>query len=155
MADLGEAFNILKSGGKTFQTIDYFFTQRTLTENQEFIDTHMTRQNKKIKTTHNFLALSIPTLTTLSSNGQTLQKPFGFDIKIYGDKGYHYEGTISSFEGIIPNFMIPVKEDKKIFVNIVYKFKDSTENILNKEFINFIEVPKRFQTDSIDTMEST
>jgi hypothetical protein len=148
MADLGEAFNTLKTRKKLFYTIDYFFTQRTLTEEQEFIDTTMTRQIKKVKITHNFLALNIPTLTTLSNDGQTMEKPFGFDVKIYGDNGYHYEGTISSFEGIIPNFMIPIQEDKKIFVNIIYKFKDINNNILNKEFINFIEVPKRFQTDA-------
>jgi len=146
MADLGEAFNTLKTSNKTFQTLDYFFTQRTLNENQEYIDKNLKRENKKIKITHNFLALNIPTnISTISQSGQNIDKPFGFDIKIFGDKGYHYEGTISSFEGIIPNFMIQVKEDKKIFVNIVYKFKDSTDKILIKEFINFIEVPKRFQ----------
>jgi len=146
MADLGEAFNTLKTSNKTFQTLDYFFTQRTLNENQEYIDKNLKRENKKIKITHNFLALNIPTnISTISQSGQNIDKPFGFDIKIFGDKGYHYEGTISSFEGVIPNFMIQVKEDKKIFVNIVYKFKDSTDKILIKEFINFIEVPKRFQ----------
>jgi len=146
MADLGEAFNTLKSSKSTFQTLDYFFTQRTLNENQDYIDKNLKRLNKKIKITHNFLALNIPTnISTISQSGQNIDKPFAFDIKIFGDKGYHYEGTISSFEGVIPNFMIQVKEDKKIFVNIVYKFKDSTNNILIKEFINFIEVPKRFQ----------
>ena len=147
MADLGEAFNILKKQQKIFHTIDFFFTQRSLTEEQEFIDSTMTRQIKKVKITYNFLALNIPTLTTLSNDGQTIEKPFGFDIKIYGDNGYHYEGSISSFEGIIPNFMIPIKEDKKIFVNIIYKFKDNNSNIINKEFINFIDVPKRFQSE--------
>ena len=149
MADLGEAFNTLKNGKKTFQTLDYFFSQRTLTEDQEYIDSSMSRQIKKVKITHNFLALNIPTITTICNNTQNVEKPFGFDIKIYGDNGYQYEGTISSFEGIIPNFMIPVQEDKKIFVNIVYKFKDSNNNILKKEFINFIDVPKRFQTDAL------
>ena len=43
--------------------------------------------------------------------------------------------------------MIPIKEDKKIFVNIIYKFKDNNSNIINKEFINFIDVPKRFQSE--------
>jgi len=147
MADLGEAFNILKDRKKLFHTLDFFFTQRSLTEDQEYIDVNMTRQIKKIKLTHNFLALNIPTITTLNNNGQGVEKPFGFDIKIYGDNGYHYEGTISSFDGIIPNFMIPVHEDKKIFVNVVYKFKDSNNNVINKEFINFIEVPKRFQME--------
>ena len=114
MAHLDEAFNIFKDTKKTFQTLDYFFTQRALNENQEYIDKHLTRQNKKIKITHNFLALNIPTnISTITQTGQNIDKPFGFDIKIFGDKGYHYEGSISSFEGTIPNFMIQVNEDKK------------------------------------------
>jgi hypothetical protein len=158
MADLGEAFNTLKAQKKPFQNIDYFFTQRTLTEEQDFIDKNMNRKMKKIKVTHNFLALNIPTIiTTNTSNGQTVEKPLGFDIEIFGDDGYHYKGTITSFQGIIPNFMIPIKGDKKLFININYKFNDSNENSSNKKFVNFIEVPKRFQaledeeTSSINT----
>ena len=30
MADLGEAFNTMKFNNKQFQTIDYFFTQKTI-----------------------------------------------------------------------------------------------------------------------------
>ena len=147
MADLGEAFNTLKNTTNTFQTIDYFFTQRALTETQEYLDKNLKRQDKKIKLTHNFLALNIPTnISIITQSGQNIDKLYSFDIKIFGDKGYHYEGTISSFEGVIPNFMIQVKEDKKIFINIVCKFKDSNNNIFIKEFINFIEVPKRFQS---------
>ena len=41
MADLGEAFNSLKFYKKPFQTNDYFFTQRTLTEDREYIDKNM------------------------------------------------------------------------------------------------------------------
>jgi hypothetical protein len=146
MADLGEAFNTLKNSNKTFQSLDYFFTQRSLTETQEYIDKNLMRQDKKIKLTHNFLAINIPTnISTITQSGQNIDKPYAFDIKIFGDKGYHYEGSISSFEGVIPNFMIQVNEDKKIFVNIVCKFKDSNNNIFLKEFINFIDVPKRFQ----------
>jgi len=146
MADLGEAFNTLKNTNRTFQTLDYFFTQRSLTETQEYIDKNLKRQDKKIKLTHNFLAINIPTnISTITQTGHNIDKPYAFDIKIFGDKGYHYEGSISSFEGVIPNFMVQVNEDKKIFVNIVCKFKDSNNNIFIKEFINFIDVPKRFQ----------
>jgi hypothetical protein len=156
MADLGEAFNTLKIQKKPFQNIDYFFTQRTLTEEQDFIDKNMNRKMKKIKVTHNFLALNIPTiLTTNTANGQTLEKPLGFDVEIYGDDGYHYKGTITSFQGIIPNFMIPIKGDKKLFININYKFNDSNENSSTKKFVNFIEVPKRFQsTDDEEEIKS-
>jgi hypothetical protein len=153
MADLGEAFNTLKFQKKTFQNIDYFFTQRTLTEEHEYIDKNMVRKNKKIKVTHNFLALNIPTIIcSINNNEQMKEKPLGFDIEIYGDEGYHYKGLITSYEGTIPNFMIPMKGDKKLFININYKFSDSNENTNMRKFINFIEVPKRFQ--NIDDNES-
>jgi hypothetical protein len=156
MADLGEAFNTLKFFKKPFQNIDYFFTQRELIEEHEFIDNNMNRNVKKIKVKHNFLALNIPTIvTTTSNNGRTIDKPLGFDIEIYGDEGYHYKGTITSFQGIIPNFMIPIKGDKKLFININYNFLDSANNnTTSKKFVNFIEVPKRFQQieDNISQM---
>jgi hypothetical protein len=146
MADLGEAFNTLKFQKKPFQNIDYFFTQRTLTEEHEYIDKNMNRKIKKVKVTHNFLALNIPTISiTNTINGESVEKPMGFDVEIYGDDGYHYKGTITSFQGVIPNFMIPIKGDKKLFININYKFNDSNENSSTKKFVNFIEVPKRFQ----------
>ena len=55
--------------------------------------------------------------------------------------------------------MIPIKGDKKLFVNISYKYSDSSnssnsnENVNTKKFVNFIEVPKRFQisTEEEDT----
>jgi len=49
MADLGEAFNTLKFQKKPFQNIDYFFTQRTMTEEHEYLDKNMNRKNKKEK----------------------------------------------------------------------------------------------------------
>jgi hypothetical protein len=162
MADLGEAFNTMKFNKQQFQTIDYFFTQKTLIEDIEQIDKNMNRETKKIKIIKNFLALNIPTLiTTISANGQTLEKPLGFDIEIFGDEGYHYKGSITSYQGIIPNFMIPIKNDKKLFVNINYNLIDNIINNNNqsyenennilpnstvtKKFVNFIEVPKRYQ----------
>ena len=146
MADIMEAFNTLKTQKKPFQNIDYFFTQRSLTEEHEYLDKHLVRKTKKVKVTNNFLALNIPTIiTTTNSNGQTIEKPVGFDIEIFGDEGYHYKGSITSFLGIIPNFMIPIKGDKKLFVNINYKVGDSNDNHTSRKYVNFIEVPKRFQ----------
>lgn len=146
MTDLGEAFNVTLLNKKPFQNLDYFFTQRTLNEEQEYFDKNMNRMFKKIKVTNNFLALNIPTF--LLTPEHISNKPLGFDIEIFGDEGYHYKGTITSYEGIIPNFMIPIKHDKKLFVNINYNFKTSNEYTFDnnyKKFINFIEVPKRFQ----------
>jgi hypothetical protein len=116
---------------------DYYFQALTF-----LLDGKM----KKVKAVHNFLALNIPTIiTTNTTNGQTIEKPMGFDIDIYGDEGYHYKGTITSFQGTIPNFMIPIKGDKKLFININYKVNDNNDNSSIKKFVNFIEVPKRFQ----------
>lgn len=152
MADLGEAFNTLKFQKKPFQNIDYFFTQRTMTEEHEYIDKHMTRKNKKVKVTHNFLAINIPTdLSTVNANCHLNDKPMGFDIEIFGDEGYHYKGTVTSYQGIIPNFMIPIRSDKKLFVNVNYNFSNSSDIISNKRFVNFIEVPKRFQNNDDNT----
>ena len=156
MADLGEAFNSLNFYKKPFQTIDYFFTQRTLNEDREYIDKNMNRKTKKVKVSHNFLALNIPTInTTITENGERSEKPMGFDIEIFGDDGYHYKGTITSYEGIIPNFMVPIKGDKKLFINVNYKFTDTNNNTLFKKFVNFIEVPKRFQVSIEDDTHST
>lgn len=141
MAELGEAFNTLKTQKNHFSQLDYFFTQRTLNEEQEYIDKNLNRKTKKIKLTHNFLALNIPTVITINNN---IEVSLGFDIEIFGDDGYHYKGTITSYEGLIPNFMIPIKNDKKLFVNVNYKFTNNNEN-KTKKYINFIEVPKRFQ----------
>ena len=154
MAELGEAFNTLKFQKKAFQNIDYFFSQRSLIEEQEHIDKNMNRVMNKIKVTHNFLALNIPTII-VSNNGQSVENPLGFDIEIFGDEGYHYKGTITSYQGIIPNFMIPIKEDKKLFVNINYKSTDAQNNTTTKKFVNFIEVPKRFQSDAKKTETET
>lgn len=155
MAELGEAYNTLKYYNKPFQNLDYFFTQRNMTEEQEYIDKHMVRKTKKVKVTHNFLALNIPTiLTTNNSTGQMTEQSLGFDIEVYGDDGYHYKGTITSYQGIVPNFMIPLKGDNKIFVHINYKYNDSNNLLTNKKFINFIDVPKRFKQTTNDDTES-
>lgn len=155
MAELGEAYNTLKYYNKPFQSLDYFFTQRNMTEEQEFIDKNMNRKTKKVKVTHNFLALNIPTiLTTNNVTGQMTEQSLGFDIEVYGDDGYHYKGTITSYQGIVPNFMIPLKGDNKIFVHINYKYNDSNNLLSNKKFINFIEVPKRFKQTINDDTES-
>jgi hypothetical protein len=166
MAYLGEAFNILKFNKNTIYNIDYFFTQRTVIEEVEYIDKNMNRKNKKNKVIHNFLALNIPIINNWNKDKNNIEiynKNFGFNIEIFGDEGYHYKGYITSYDGIIPNFMIPINGDKKIFVNINYNNNDnntnhenneSSENT-NKTFISFIDVPKRYQNidDTINKLE--
>jgi len=148
MADLGEAFNITFVNKKSFQNLDYFFTQRTLNEDQEYFDKNMNRKNKKIKVTHNFLTINIPTIIS-SPDNNTQNESIGFDIEIFGDEGYNYKGSIMSYNGTIPNFTIPIQNDKKLFIHINYNFKSNNEFSKNnyKKFINFIDVPKRYQTN--------
>jgi hypothetical protein len=141
MAELNEAFGYFNTNNKNIQnTIDYFFTQRNMKENHEYLDKNMNRKNKQVTVVYNFLAISIP----IYSLNEKIE--YSFEIEIFGDSGYHYKGTIHSFRGTVPNVMIPLKGDKKIFVHI-----DLKENETNHDSICFIEVPKRYQ--SVDSNE--
>lgn len=136
MADINEAFSCFNTVDKNYQNIDYFFTQRNMKENHEYIDKNMNRKNKKISVIYNFLAINITTYNE--------KKEFIIDIEIFGDSGYHYKGTIPSFNTIIPSFMVPLKGDKKIFVHAECKELENTTD--NKHYMCFIDVPKRFQS---------
>jgi hypothetical protein len=138
MADLNEAFNTMKFEQKQFHSIDYFFTQRNLKEDHEFLDQNMNRKNKQINIQYNFLAISIPQHDLQEGITSTIE------ANIFGDNGYNYKGKIISQKGLTPNFMIPLKGDKKIFVHLIYT--ESNKESENKEFTCFIEVPKRFQS---------
>jgi hypothetical protein len=144
MADLNEAFNTIKFEQKLFHTIDYFFTQRNLKEDHEFLDQNMNRKNKQINIQYNFLAISIPQYNLENNNISTIE------ADIFGDNGYQYKGKIISQKGLTPNFMIPLKGDKKLFVHLNY-IELNKENE-QKEYICFIEVPKRFQ--SVETIST-
>jgi hypothetical protein len=136
MANIDEAYNSIRFIRTPFSNIDYFFTQRTLIEDKEYIDKNMNRQIKKMKVTNNFLAINIPII-----NDNSLE----FDVEIFGDEGYHYKGTVKSHQGIIPGFIILIKGDKKLFIHIDHKYTDDNNNIISKKFVNFVDVPKRFQ----------
>ncbi len=138
MAELNQAFQCFNNENINpqninLQTIDHFFTQRNMKESHEYLDKNMNRKSKKINMIYNFLAICIPVYN--------LNNDFNYNIQIFGDSGYYYNGIIKSFQGVIPNLMIPLKGDKKIFVHVNYK-----ENIDNKECICFIDVPKRYQS---------
>ena len=139
MADLCEAFNTIKFEQKQFHSIDYFFTQRNLKEDHEFLDQNMNRKNKQVNIQYNFLAISIPQYDLSDGISSTVE------ADIFGDNGYHYKGKIISHKGVTPNFMIPLKGDKKLFVHLIYR--ESNKENEQKEFTCFIEVPKRFQVN--------
>ena len=147
MAEIDEAFHKLSNQNKTFGNIEYFFTQRRLIEEQEYLDKSLNRKSKQINVVYNYLAINIPNILV----DEIIS---GFNIEIFGDNGYHYKAFLSSYQGIIPHFLVLLKGDKKIFINILPKlnskeketFKFDTENIpFNKNYIAFIEVPKRYQ----------
>jgi len=149
MAEIDEAFHKLSNQNKTFGSIEYFFTQRKVNEDQEYLDKSLNRKNKLISIVYNFLAINIPNILV----DELIS---GFDIEIFGDIGYHYKAFISGYQGTIPHFLIPLKGDKKMFVNILPKLEnketikyDNQSIPFNKNYIAFIEVPKRYQT--VDT----
>ncbi len=116
--------------------IDYFFTQRKVTEVEEVID-EKTLERKKNKVCHiyNFLAINLPT-----NSFKTYQNLI-IEIEIWGDNNYNFKGTFLKQDGEIPHIMIKLKEDKNIFVKLIFKDNDK----LNKTYISFIPVTKRFQ----------
>jgi len=145
MAGIDEAFHKLSNQNKTFGNIEFFFTQRKINEDQEYLDKSLNRKNKQVSVMYNFLAINIPNIVVDDLIA-------GFDVEIFGDNGYHYKGFISSFQGVIPHFLLPLKGDKKIFVNILPKLENKesafkVENLsnFNKNYVAFIEVPKRYQ----------
>jgi len=123
-------------------TIDYFFTQRRVTEMEEIIDSStLERKKKKIQSNYNFLAINFP--STLFKNIINLI----IDIEIWGDEKFNFKGSIIKNDGEIPHLMLKLKDDKTIFVKLIFKDNDK----VIKTYISFIPVIKRYQqTPNID-----
>ena len=116
--------------------IDYFFTQRKVNEHIDTLDEKtLERKTQKVCNVYNFLAINFP--THLFKNNHNLV----IDIEIWGDNMYNFKGTITKDEGEIPHMMIKLKEDKQIFVKLIFKEDDK----ILKTYISFIPVTKRFQ----------
>jgi hypothetical protein len=116
--------------------IDYFFTQRKVTEIEEIIDEKtLDRVKQKVTHIYNFLAINFP--ISYFKHYNTLE----IDIEIWGDNLFNFKGTISKQEGELPHLMVKLKEDKFIFVKLIFRDNDK----LNKTFISFIPVNKRYQ----------
>lgn len=117
-------------------SIDYFFTQRKISEVDELID-EKTLERKKIKKNkiYNFLAINFPHNQFKNSTNLCI------DIEMWGDKNYNYKGLFKIEEGILPHLMVKLNDDTQIFVKLVYK---SDNNIL-KKFTIFIPILKRYQ----------
>jgi hypothetical protein len=116
--------------------IDYFFTQRKVNEYVDVLDEKtLERKTQKVCNVFNFLAINLP--THLFKNSHNLL----IDIEIWGDNMYNFKGSINKQDGEIPHIMIKLKEDKNIFVKIIFKENDK----ILKTYISFIPVTKRFQ----------
>jgi len=134
MADLDHAYtNIFDSTKNKFRDIAHFFTQRKITESVEELDTStMKRTKKDIETTNNYLALVFPK----NENSPSLS------IEIYGNNGYCFKGKMESYTENTPHLLIPLNDDKELFVH-VYDDKGESE----ESYVSFIHVPKRYQNN--------
>tara|TARA_E500000178_G_C16818998_1_gene660597 strand:+ start:88 stop:549 length:462 start_codon:yes stop_codon:yes gene_type:complete len=146
MANLEEAFNAkfdsenIKKINNHNDVIDHFFTQRKVTEFEEFIDKNMNRKKKKKDITYNFIAVNIPHFSYSEADD------INIDLKIWGDEGFKYIGKMTNLEGFSPSLLLKLGTDKQIFVKIIIRTKKGDEE-LEKEFVSFISIPKRYQLE--------
>jgi hypothetical protein len=125
--------------------IDYFFTQRKVSEFVETLDEKtLERKTQKVCNVYNFLAINLP--THLFKNNHNLI----IDVEIWGDNMYNFKGSIKRQEGDMPHIMIKLKEDKQIFVKLI--FREDDKNL--KTYISFIPVTKRFQHVSDNNIDN-
>lgn len=142
-----EWLNQISNINITESTIDYFFTQRKVNDVEDYID-EKTLERKKTKICHiyNFLAINFPVAYFKNYNSLSV------DVEIWGDMMFHYKGTILKQEGELPHMLVKLKEDKNIFIKLTFKDGDK----LNKTFISFIPVNKRYQhTNASDSVSET
>ena len=146
MANLEEAFNAkfdsenIKKINNHNDVIDHFFTQRKVTEFEEFIDKNMNRKKKKKDITYNFIAVNIPHFSYSEADD------INIDLKIWGDEGFKYIGKMTNLEGFSPSLLLKLGTDKQIFVKIIIRTKKGDEE-LEKEYVSFISIPKRYQLE--------
>lgn len=152
MADINQAYgNIFENSNNNVRKISHFFTQRKITESHDVVNPDTLKRIKKdIHFTQNYLALVLPK----DENSPTLK------IEIYGTNGYTYQGEIISYTDNTPHLLVPLNDDKEIFVNI-YDYNKNDKDIKdeNKEkqtkYISFIHIPKRYQSINDDVEDNT
>jgi len=131
-----EWLNQINNNNSIENNIDYFFTQRKVTEIEELIDEKtLERRKNKVCHVYNFLAINLPT------NSFKGYQNLIIDIEIWGDNNYNFKGTFTKQDGEMPHIMVKLKEDKNMFIKLIFKDNDK----LNKTYISFIPVTKRFQ----------
>ena len=145
MASIEEAFNAkfessINKLNNHSDVIDHFFTQRKVTEYEEFIDKNMNRKKKKKEFIYNFIAITIPHYHYVDS------KEVNIEMKIWGDEGFKYMGESVSREGLIPSLLLKLSNDKQLFVNLKV-LSSKAEEVEEKEYVTFINIPKRYQIE--------
>ena len=141
MADISQAFgaNSIYYDVSNNVSIDHFFTQRKIVEQEEYIDEkNMTRKKRKNTRNVNFLAINLPTNDINPVNYTT----FKMKIQLWGDKGLNFEGTYEPVTGIIPSILVKLNDDTQIFINLIMEKDENRES-----YISFIQVPKRYQVE--------
>lgn len=152
MADINHAYgNIFDNKCKNVRKISHFFTQRKITESQEIVNPeNLKRMKKDINFTQNYLALVLP-------KDETSPR---LKIEIYGTNGYTYQGEIISYTENNPHLLVPLNDDKEIFVNI-YDYEEKKDNAKDNakekrvKYISFIHIPKRYQIIDDDVKSTT
>lgn len=152
MADINHAYgNIFDNKCKNVRKISHFFTQRKITESQEIVNPeNLKRMKKDINFTQNYLALVLP-------KDETSPR---LKIEIYGTNGYTYQGEIISYTENNPHLLVPLNDDKEIFVNI-YDYEEKKDNAKDNskekrvKYISFIHIPKRYQSIDDDVKSTT
>lgn len=146
MANFDEAFNSkFENINKVINhndIIDCFFTQRKVTEYEEYLDKNMNRKKKKKDITYNFMAINLPYYSYIDSTNQQIK----VDLKIWGDENFKYSGSITSSEGHVPSILLKLGSDKQLFINLKLYTKKGEETE-EKEFVTFIAIPKRYQVE--------
>jgi len=144
MADFGTVFNneIFEDEYSKSNQIDFFFTKRTTSYIKEVIQKDLTRKDQKFISTNNFIVLNL--------NFDNVKEEDVILVEIWGDKGYYYQGKISESKGNFPLIALKLKEDSQIFLKLTIKNNDDKPT----NYINFINIPKKYQLEEDDTTEN-
>ncbi len=143
MTSIEEAFNAKIENHFNINhsdNIDHFFTQRKVTEYEEYLDKNMNRKKKKKDFTYNFIAINIP------YNSYVRNETIEVNANIWGDEGFKYVGSLICKEGYVPNILLRLAADKQLFINLKVITKNG-EEINEKEHVTFISIPKRYQVE--------
>ena len=144
MADFGTVFNneIFEEQYSKSNQIDYFFTKRTTNTVKEVIMKDLTRVDKKFTSVNNFIVFNI--------NFDNIKESDIINVEIWGDKGYFYQGKIQENKGIFPLFALKLKEDSQLFL----KLSISGDETKQLNYINFINIPKKYQSEEDTDLSS-